>query len=366
MTRLLLHIGHPKTGTTALQSVLSANAVTLLKEASILYPTRTTPSEYKHAFAIPWLFQADNESIRRRAHASGESLRELSKKYWESLVDETRSTKHEYLILSAEGFWSILRRASDQQAAIFRKQLYEIADHIQTIAYIKSPAPYFLSKINQKLRNFRPVNLPRPDYISSAISGWEQLRFNDYSWRVFDRNLLSNQDILDDFFEHHLNGIVDTNTLQREGNEQANSSISNEALVILEELTRKVPALSQDVYDHRRHKVVSALRDADSKAGGKTRPTLKESARDNIVRRCQDLDWLADRGLTFPDVDPALISKPSSADLPEQFTCVADFCPVDTERLAILRSITEKPFQQLFQANPKRFFWPFRLLQSKT
>lgn len=358
MTRLLLHIGHPKTGTTALQSVLSSNAAILLKEASVLYPTRTEPSEYKHALAIPWLFQADNESIRRRAHSSGDTLKAISQKYWESLARETQSTSHNQLIISAEGFWSILRRASDQQRTIFRNTLYEHAGHVQTIAYIKSPASYFASKLNQKLRNFRPVNLPRHDYISSAISGWEGLGFDSYSWQVFDRKLLKNQDIVDDFCEKHLPAGFDCKTLNRAGCEEANSSISNEALTILEELTAKFPILRDNVYDSRRSKIVSILRKADSMVGGQTRPTLKESARAGIIQRCSDIEWLRNRGLIFPDIDLTDMKHSPSTDLPETFTCVKDFCPISTERLADLRSTVRKPIQQLFQPSWKRLFGP--------
>jgi hypothetical protein len=328
MTRLLLHIGHPKTGTTALQSVLSSNAATLLKEASVLYPTRTEPSEYKHALAIPWLFQADNESIRRRAHSSGDSLKAISRKYWESLVHEMKSTNHKHVIISAEGFWSILRRASDQQRTIFRNTLQEHVDHIRVIAYIKSPTSYFASKLNQKLRNFRPINLPRHDYISSAISGWEQLGFESYSWQIFDRTLLKNQDII------------------------------NEALAILEELTEKFPVLRDDVYDYRRPKIISILRKADSMIGGQTRPTLKESTKASIIQRSSDIGWLRNRGLIFPDIDTTEAKRLPSTDLPKTFTCVKDFCPINTERLAALRSTVWKPINQLFQPSWKRLFWP--------
>jgi hypothetical protein len=360
MTRLLLHIGHPKTGTTALQSVLSANAATLLKEASILYPTRTNPSEYKHAFAIPWLLGLENEAIRRRGRCKNEELQKLSHSYWESVKNEVNETKPETLILSAEGFW-IMRKATQEKINFFKENLYAIAGRVDVAGYLKSPASYFTSMINQKLRNYREVFLPRPNYYRSSLETWEATGFDQHSWRIFDRNRLTNRDIIDDFCTHHLPADLNPTCLKREGVEQANSSVSNEALVILEKLVQRQPILRNNIYDHRRSKVVEILRQADRAVGGQSRPCLTEEATASVISRCQDLGWLADRGLTFPDIDPALIDRPSSVDLPEKFTCVADFCPVDTERLASLRSIAEKPIQQLFQANPKRFFWPFRL-----
>ena len=359
MPRLLLHIGHPKTGTTALQSVLSANAKTLLKNASALYPTQTEPTEFKHAFAIPWLFQADNESIRRRAKASGDQLKEISKQYWHSLISEVQTTNHNISILSAEGFWSIINDAPQGQADFFRHKLYEIASHITVIAYLKSPARYFLSKINQNLRNFRLVKLPSANYLSEAMQDWERIRFNSYSWRIFDRTLLANQDIVDDFCIHYLPSTLKAADLTREGVEQANSSVSNEALAILEELARTHPILTSNIYDSRRHKIVRILRQFDRAVGGELRPSLKESAAAGIVKRCSDLGWLQNRGLSFPDIDPAWIHQTPTTNLPDTFTCVSDFCPIDSDRLAELRGVAGEAIEALFRPEPKRIFWGF-------
>jgi hypothetical protein len=358
MTRLLLHIGHPKTGTTALQSVLSANAKKLLYDASILYPTRTTPSEYKHAFAIPWLLGLENEAIRRRGRCKNEQLKELSKKYWESLTQEAREVNPKHLILSAEGFW-ILRKASPDKISFFRESIHSIASEVSVAGYLKSPASYFTSMINQKLRNYREVLLPRSNYYRSAIQAWESVGFNHYSWRIFDRSQLSNGDIIDDFFTHHLPHTFQSESLNREGVEQANSSVSNEALIILEELVKERPILRENIYDHRRSKVVDILRDADQFIGGQCRPSLKEQARALIIRRCQDLAWLQERGLTFPDVDPDLINAAPLDGDPERFTHVADFCPINTERLGALRSTSTKRINELFKPQTRKLFWPF-------
>ena len=358
MTRLLLHIGHPKTGTTALQSVLSANAEKLLREASILYPTKTTPTEYKHAFAIPWLLGLENEAIRRRGRCKNEELESLSRDYWMSLTSEIKTERPEHLILSAEGFW-IMRKASPEKVVFFRKSLYELASKIKVAGYLKSPPSYFTSMINQKLRNFRQVYLPRSNYYRSSIEAWESTGFDECSWRIFDRSRLHNRDIVDDFCAHHLPSSLIPSTLNREGVEQANSSVSNEALIILEELASSQPILKNDIYEPRRSKVVDIIRQADSEIGGHSRPHLTEEATAGIISRCRDLAWLQSRGLTFPDIDPALINNPAIVELPDSFTCVSDFCPIDSERLGHLRAATHKTLEKLFRPQARRFFWPF-------
>lgn len=363
MTRLLLHIGHPKTGTTALQSVLSANAEMLLRQASVLYPTRTKPTEFKHAFVIPWLLGIDNEAIRRRGRAKDEELRQLSKGYWESLLSEFNRIQPEQLILSAEGFW-ILRRAAEEKRTSFKQTLYGIADHITVAGYLKSPTSYFLSMVNQKLRNYRQVQLPRPNYYRASMRAWEEAGFDQCHWRIFDRRCLINQDIVDDFCTTYLPSSINSAELQRDGVEQANSSVSSEALVLLEEAARRYPVLSRNIYDHRRSKIVNILREADNAIGGLRRPSLKTEIEAGIVGRCKDLGWLQDRGLSFPDIDPALIRPGSGAShatqLPEQFTQVSDFFPVDTERLASLRAASWPKIRQLFSNPTMRFLGLFR------
>ena len=359
MPRLLLHIGHPKTGTTPLQSVLSANAKTLLNEASVLYPTQTEPQEFKHSLAIPWLFQTDNEAIRRRSRTSGDDLKEISRKYWNSLATETKQTKHEITVLSAEGLWGATREAPEGQTRIARNKLYEVASNITVVAYLKSPSSYFLSKVNQKIRNFKPVTLPRQNYLSQAIRDWEKIGFDNYSWRIFDRSLLINQDIVEDFCTHYLPEQISAARLARGGIEQANSSVSNEALAILEKVILDHPVVQQDIYDQRRHKIIQILKQSDREIGGSSRPSLKESATAAIIHRCSDLGWLQERGLSFPDIDPAWIHQTPTTDLPETFTCVSDFCPIDSDRLAELRGVAGEAIEALFRPEPKRIFWRF-------
>lgn len=359
MTQLLLHIGHPKTGTTALQSVLSANAGTLLKEASVLYPTRTTPAEPKHALVIPWLFDTENDALRRRTRSSGQRLREISRRYWQSLAAEVQQTASDLLILSAEGFWGSPMHLSKEQMAFARKKFYEIAGQVKTVGYLRSPASYFLSKMNQKLRNFRSVTLPSPDYLGLAMRGWENLGLDSHSWHVFDRDLLVGKDIVDDFCANHLPRSFHASQLNRKDAEKSNSSVSNEAMIILEELATRYPILTQDVYDYRRSRIVAILREADAKIGGRTRPMLSESAITLITNRCNDLDWLQERGISFPDIQPTAIGQRRRLNRSETFTRVADYCPIDTDRLASLRSASRK-IEALFQLRIQRFFWPFR------
>ena len=362
MTRLVLHVGQPKTGTTALQSVLAANAEPLLAQASILYPTRTTPSEHKHAFAIPWLLGVDNEAIRRRARLSGDDLKRFSLVYWHSLLAELEQARPDVLVLSGEGFW-ILHQAPKENRLFLRKELYSIADHVTIAGYLKSPASYFLSMLNQKLRNYRPVQMPRPHFSRATMQAWESVGFDACSWRVFSGSSLRNGDIVDDFCSGYLPASLQAVALQRQGVERANASVSSEALVILEELANRHPVLVRDVYDPRRTQIVEMLRRADADLGGHCRPSLLEAAAAALTQRCDDLHWLQERGLYFADVDEALIRQAGTAAL-ASYSQVADYCPIDRQRLEAMRALVMGRIDRLFGVDPpaKRFarrLWSF-------
>lgn len=191
MTGLILHVGHPKTGTTALQSVLAANSAHGLMRFSILYPLPQSPISHKHALSIPWLLSHDNDAIRKSSCASGQELQRLSHDYWKSIVDICQRNQVATVILSAEGFWK-LHLISPWIRERFRRELLTIADRITIVGYLRSPASYLLSMINQKMRNFKAFVVPPSDYLRSPMQAWEAGGFDHCSWRRFDHETLIN------------------------------------------------------------------------------------------------------------------------------------------------------------------------------
>lgn len=341
--------------------MLAANAELLLAQASVLYPTQTTPSEDKHAFAIPWLLGVDNAAIRRRARVRGEELRQLSHGYWMSVLAEVEEVRADVLVLSAEGFW-ILHQAAEERRLAFRDTCHAIAGHVTVAGYLKSPASYFLSMLNQKLRNYRPVSMPRPDFYRVTMQAWESVGFDACSWRVFSRSALRNGDIVEDFCDNYLPASLQNVALKREGVERANASVSNEALVILEELATRYPVLVADLYDRRRSLIVEMLRRADAELGGRCRPSLKDAAAVALVQHCDDLGWLQERGLRFEDVDESLILQSGTSAL-AAYSQVSDYCPIERQRLEAMRALVMGGIERLFRVEPAavrfaRRFWP--------
>jgi hypothetical protein len=339
LTRLILHIGHPKTGTTALQSVLSANAATLLR-AGVLYPTASDPGYHKHILSKPYLTGTENPTLHRRTGTRGDALAEISLRYWRRLRAECAATPHERLVLSCEGFFVRSERPD------FRQRLGAICDHVTVAAYLRSPAKRVLSQMNQNLRMFREFVLPPAEYYRPVLETYMLGGFETLSLNVFDPAQMADGDIVTDFVRKYLPENLPP--LVRDQVERSNESVSNEALTILAELPARWNLTESSRGDPRRGKAVALIRDADRRVGGTRRPSFKPEIAEAIVARSVDLPWLRDvGGVTFDDVDYAAIGR---SDLPDLtgLRHVKDFCPVDPQRLAALRDLTDAPLARLY------------------
>lgn len=345
MTQLILHIGHPKTGTTALQTVLSTNADRLL-EAGILYPTKAKPPFHNHALAKPALTGCDDHVIRGRYGLEGEKLRRLSEGYWDSIKAEAKQHSHDTLILSWEWFWDVDAARSEY----FRKRLLEVCDHITAVGYLRDPARFFLSMMNQRIRMFRGILLFQKDYYRSVIDAYQQNGF-ETSMNVFESAHFANGDIVSDFCTKYLR--PDLPALARGGKaERSNESISNEAMVILQEVARthstSSPVAAPDTKNSRRSKTVRIVHEADRALGGNLRPSLKPEIEAALVARSTDLIWLRDEaGIRFANVDYDLVGTTGHPDLASLHK-VEDFSPVDLDRLAALRVMTDRQIARVY------------------
>ena len=335
MTHLILHIGHPKTGTTALQTVLSANAERLLT-AGVLYPTKAPPLFHNHSLAKPALTGRDDHVIRRRNGLSGEALRQLSERYWADVRAEAQAHPHQTVILSWEWLWD----AETARAEGFRDRLSAICDTVTVVGYLRDPARLFLSWMNQKSRGFQDISLFPADYYRSVVEAYRMSGFEAVSMNAFETAQLAGGDVVADFCGKYLPPALPA--LERgTAAERGNESVSNEAAALLQEMAVAYGTASPDRKDPLRGKIVRALREADRALGGDLKPSLKPRIADALVARAADLTWLRDEaGIRFADVDYGLVGTAGHPDL-SALRKVADFSPVDPERLAALRAMTE-------------------------
>jgi len=177
MPELVLHVGFPKTGSTALQKVLSS-CHEQLREKGVLYPGND--DGHKHDFLVPYLYQATpltavrriilkteterdaRRSIFNRAKTDPAARKELqdrvhafAKEQWDDLVEQTKAKDVQKVILSEELLCNPPEDADT--VAHVQSSLAEISDSITVVAYVRSPASRFPSGVGQRLKTLQRV-----------------------------------------------------------------------------------------------------------------------------------------------------------------------------------------------------------------
>ena len=330
MTHLVLHIGHPKTGTTSLQFALRGNMM-LLNKYGIHYPDSGV--DHKHASAAPFLLGSENPALRRRMNATGPELVAKSEKVWRRIVRDCKKRHPSAIVLSGEAYWG----APDAgKVSGMRGKLEELCSSAEVVGYLRSPAPLFLSRLNQRTRMTQTLPVVSPHFFRKPISAYMSGGFQRISLQIFDRAEMVNGDVVDDFCAHFLPGLKEP--LDREVIARSNDSISAEAMALIQEF--EIPSLDASAQRKRqfRNRVVRTVRECDQALAGFTRPRLFPEVADAVVARSLDLTWLRDEhGVVFKDLDYARVG--ASVDLKlEELTRIPEFCPLDQDRLSELRA----------------------------
>ncbi|THD76930.1 sulfotransferase family protein [Thalassobius vesicularis] len=143
---LFLHIGHFKTGTTALQVFLSNNTRFLAKH-DIAY-AQTQLHLAKHSALAFCLYRAAGVSTLMHGYKRPETPQEL----WGALFDEVRKSRQSRIIVSSE---ELMRLGAHPQAANILKDIVSRAPRdidIRVIAYLRAPDSHLRSWYNQLVK----------------------------------------------------------------------------------------------------------------------------------------------------------------------------------------------------------------------
>jgi len=331
MAHLILHIGHPKTGTTSLQSALALNR-NRLAEHGVLYPD-TGPCN-KHFLTIPALLNTQTIPVKRcLENLSPDEILEYSCDLWEKIVNECEKAKPDQVILSAEGFGSGPQTIDN--VASMRRKFSRICTSCEVVAYLRSPAARFLSRMNQRLRGFRSIPPIQSNYYRNSISNYAESNFDRIRLRIFDRSTLVNGDVVDDFCSVFLPDLKKPLEVEIV---RCNETISAEAMALLQQLNTPDLFEGQDSPRLVRQNINKIVRQVDRKLDGFERPTLHEEVADAIVAKSRDLTWLRDKwGIVFPDVDYGLVGVEPQLNF-TSLQKVSVFCQVNRDRLEDLRA----------------------------
>lgn len=329
MTRLILHIGDAKTGTTTLQKCLFDSHETLLKHG-FLYPKPHTG--IMHHGIIPYLLGVEETPkwIRNQSQYDAFKILEVSRKAWESILTQISNNPKCTVILSAEHLFGFAKSAHFQDAL---GKIRNLADEIVIVAYVRSPSGRYLSSKQENLKCGK-INSP-PDGYPIYRTALEPL-LKQHNLRVeiqkFDRNFLIGNDIITDFASRYL--TPQAMKLLERPNSDLNTSLSPEAMAILETIcNNNTPKRFAHIgaVNHRLKQYIDAV---DRAIPGKKSPYYKPGIASIVHDQATDLKWLEDNfAIKFdrPEIDVGTTRID-----PKALVSVHDLCVVDEARMALL------------------------------
>ncbi len=328
--RLILHIGHPKTGTTTLQKTLQASRPALL-DAGIFHPD--TGAHHNHKVLIPYLTHGASPA-KQLESAQSEAIQNSSKK-WTGVVDDVRTFKPNTIILSSEGLFQCM------EADAFRNlisHLKPLASEIVIAAYLREPASFALSRSQQNIKRHPNFTLPSKDYYRSVLEAYQASGLGSIKVRALDRSTLKNGDIVEDFFAQHVQDFDLERLLRRKDD---NTTFSAEAMALIQEVNRKERSFPWG-------KARLAIETADRQLHGFTRPRMHDHVHHAIQARCTDLDWLKDEfDLEFPGINTGSMPLGEANRVCDALDRTEDMCIVNADRKAALWSAVRKDHSPL-------------------
>ncbi|SNR75491.1 hypothetical protein [Puniceibacterium sediminis] len=328
--KTLIHIGLPKTGSTALQHALH-DAQMDLRSQGILYPDPTVPKAYNHGLLAAAMMTRD-ELPREYRFLEESDLQERTEVFLEGLRRQIRDVPHNLLILSSE---YLSRFYLSENAEDFLKFFTDLgADQIEILVYIRRPSDYYLSASQQRLRASSQLSAQEPRDVCGVLENFRTLfPAADITVRLFDRNSLEEGDVVADFASNYAPNCRAA-LLTAAQAAWSNESSSAEGMALLQDYRRTFFPHDDDVFKSGSGRLFRLLQKIE-KEHNVPRPRLKAEIRDSIDYSSPSPLILRDSyGIEFRDFDYGRLERGDFAGPIETPSDVTDIVNVDRTRLA--------------------------------
>ncbi|WP_421702667.1 hypothetical protein [Aliiroseovarius sp.] len=354
MTELILHIGHPKTGTTALQRGYLRQRRELAAKG-VLYPYLNKESD-RHTTLVPALIGKElvTGDVAFYPHWPGGNVMGQSLHIWQDVQAQIAEHQPNKVVLSGEGFFQLRRR---WQMEAMCERLSAVFDKITVVAYLRSPQSRHLSSYQQGLKTAgNRAFLPSQPYMP-VVSVWSRFGPGPLDLHIFDRKALISGDVVEDFATRYTPEVLDE--IRARPNRELNTSLSAEAMAVLETHIHRVDELTGAERRAAWQPLREIMLQLDQSVPGFTRPRLTVEASLKIQRRSLDIRWLqTDHGITFEDVDYGVVSTEETED--RWRPTIAELCTVDAARRNALAEALE---QELARPTVRSANWVTRVLR---
>lgn len=239
-SRVLLHFGGDKTGSTAIQTALNLARNNLLGNRRIAYAPGVWHSQFASFFCdAPETFVSN---VQYWGQADRKFIREADQKYINELNRWLNSCPPcETLMFSFEGFASLDTKALERM----REFCMRYAPTTTVLLYARPPLSYALSAMSQRVKQGRlsweendlPLT-PYKDHLEKIISVFGR---DNVLVRKFVREKLLNGDVIDDLLGI-AGAMPEEVAMVKSNNIKANESLSRTGLLLGEEI---IKALSE-------------------------------------------------------------------------------------------------------------------------
>lgn len=189
MSKLYLHIGAHKTGTTSLQYVLDNNKDTIFKEDNVFYPEscRFHYAHHRLAFAMKGMKDPGQGDVPNLDLEIEELLNEVK-----GVKQDNRESMR--VVISSEEFFT----ASESSIKSILREVRDVFSEIEVCAVVRRYDNQFISIYNQKVKSpyngfFRPVSFYLKDpgllddelYYGKHLRKWKDCLVGNESLRIF-------------------------------------------------------------------------------------------------------------------------------------------------------------------------------------
>jgi hypothetical protein len=299
--KTVLHIGMPKTGTTALQECLQASRG-YLADRRVLYPANPPGCRFHNHRLLVFGFTPYRKLPRHILRYPAYTEANLAEKYAEflgHLYDQVRDSRPAWIVLSSE---TLFRRLGPEARRSLRRALEPLGD-LAVAAYLRRPSEYYLSNLQQRLKHSYRTGWLWVPPMSAILAGYARV-FGPGAVRprIYDRSLLAEGDIVRDFLGTSL-PEVPIDICKLTPGKHANETVSAEAMDLLGRYRAAFHAEADNVATRDSIELVRTLRRADA-AVGAPRPRLRPEIAEAIDYARPDPLRLRDAyGIEFPDLD---------------------------------------------------------------
>ena len=229
MSRVFLHIGMHKTGSTAIQSAFAGYETSRTRYADLGYENHSIP------FYTAYSGQHQNYHIWRAAGLRPEEI-EAQKDICRARIEAAvAGAGKRNLIFSGEDISLLPRAGVEELHALFARYGCDV----QVIIYVREPVSFVVSAIQQVIKDgVFHAGIPTPMYRDRLEKFIDLFGAGRITVRVFDRDLLFGNDIITDFAKQI--GVKAPPKGQKD-----NSSLSTEAVKIIYLLNQLVPVFGE-------------------------------------------------------------------------------------------------------------------------